>query len=136
MSFEDFGIASFISDTKVEKFVDELKKGRIMATRCEDCGTLHFPPKLDCSDCLSSEVNWEQLSGKAELLTYTKVDFALPDFEEAAPYILAIGKCEEGVNVLSHLEGVDEDEVEVGMDLILEPKSLSDDRVTYRFKKG
>ncbi|KXA97023.1 hypothetical protein AKJ37_03935 [candidate division MSBL1 archaeon SCGC-AAA259I09] len=136
MSFEDFGKVSFVSETKVEGFVENLKKGRIMATRCEDCGELHFPPKMDCSNCLSSDVHWEELNGKAKLLSYTKVNFGLPDFKDDVPYVLAVAKCEEGVNVLSHLEGVDESEVEIGMDLVLEPKELPDDRITYRFKKA
>ena len=51
MGFEKFGRKSFVSATKVAKFVDILATGKIDGTVCKKCGTKFFPPRADCSVC-------------------------------------------------------------------------------------
>ncbi|MGD8565394.1 MAG: Zn-ribbon domain-containing OB-fold protein [Candidatus Bathyarchaeota archaeon] len=137
MSFNRFGKISYISETKVSDFVDYLKDGKIMATRCNRCGRLYFPPRADCPDDLYSDMRWEQLSGKCRLLTFTTAYFAPTGFEEDAPYTIALAKCEEGVKVYALLnKAIKIDELSVGMDLVLTPLQLVDNRITYQLVKA
>ena len=96
MSFDKFGKIGYISETKVADFVKYLQNGKIMVTRCPNCGQLYFPPRADCPSDLSTDVIWEELSGRCKLLTYTAAHFAPTGFQEDLPYTLALAHCEEG----------------------------------------
>ena len=137
MSFDKFGKMSYISETKVADFVKYLQKGKIMATRCRKCGQLYFPPRADCPKDLSTDMAWEELSGRCKLLTYTTAHFAPTGFQDDLPYTLALAYCEEGVNVYARLnKNINENEMHIGMDLKLTPSLLPNGRITYEFKKA
>lgn len=136
MSFERFGKISYTRETKVADFVKHLEEGRIVATKCKGCGKLYFPPRADCANCLSSEMEWTQLSGKGKLITYTTASFAPVGFEDEAPYTLALAELDEGVRVFTRLsKDIREDEIKIGMDLKLVPIRLPNARITYEFRK-
>jgi uncharacterized OB-fold protein len=137
MSFDKFGKIGYISETKVADFVKYLKKGKIKATRCRKCGQLYFPPRADCPDDLSTDMTWEELSGRCKLLTYTTAYFAPTGFQEDLPYVLALAQCEEGVKVYACLtKDLNESKIRIGMDLKLAPLRLPDGRITYEFGKA
>jgi uncharacterized OB-fold protein len=136
VSFGIFGKISYISETKVADFVKYLEEGKIMATRCNRCGKLYFPPRADCPDDLSTDITWEQLSGRCKLVTYTTAHFAPTGFENDLPYTIALAQCEEGVNVYSLLsKDIKENEIQIGMTLRLTLLQLPNGRITYELKK-
>jgi len=137
LSFEKFGKIAYISETKVADFVKHLEQGKIMTTRCHRCGELYFPPRTDCPNDLSTDMKWEELSGRCKLLTYTTIHFAPTGFQEDLPYILALALCEEGVKVYARLDkDINENEIHIGMNLRLTPLRLPNDRITYELKKA
>jgi len=137
MNFGKFGKISFISETKVADFVKYLEEGKIMATRCSKCGKLYFPPRADCPEDLSMDMTWEKLSGKCKLLIYTTAYFAPTGFEEDVPYTIALAQCEEGANVYALLsKDVKENEIHIGMNLMLTPLQLPNGKITYELKKA
>ena len=137
MSFSRFGKMTYISETKVADFVKYLEEGKIMATRCSRCGKLYFPPRADCPDDLSTDMMWQELSGKGKLRTYTTAHFAPTGFQDNLPYTIALAQCEEGVKVYALLsKDINEKEIRIGMDLRLTPLQLSNGRVTYELRKG
>jgi len=136
VSFGRFGKISYVSETKVADFVKYLEEGKIMATRCSRCGKLHFPPRADCPDDLSTDMTWEQLSGRCKLVTYTTAHFAPTGFENDLPYTIALAQCEEGVKVYALLsKDIKENEIQIGMTLKLTPLQLPNGRITYELKK-
>jgi uncharacterized OB-fold protein len=137
VSFGRFGKISYVSETKVADFVKYLEEGKIMATRCSRCGKLYFPPRADCPEDLSTDMKWEQLSGKCQLLTYTTAHFAPTGFQDDLPYTIALAQCEEGVKVYALLsKSINEKEIHIGMDLQLAPLRLSNGRIMYELKKA
>jgi uncharacterized OB-fold protein len=134
MGFERFGKVSFAPFTKVSKFVDFLDEGKIKGTVCKKCGTFHFPPRGDCVQCPSSEIEWKEISGKGELVTYTTIHAAPQGFEDDKPYTLAMVDLEEGGRALGWIEGLSEDALSIGMALKLEIKKLEDERLTFVLK--
>jgi uncharacterized OB-fold protein len=135
MGFEKFGEISYITETKVADFVKHLEEGRIMGTRCKKCGRLYFPPRADCANCLSSDIEWIPLSGRGKLVTYTTAYFAPAGFE--APYILALAELEEGVRVFTRMsKDFGKDEIKIGMDVKLVPVRLDDERITFELRKA
>lgn len=118
---------------KIAKFWDELKAGKVYATKCKNCGMLHFPPVADCGKCGASEMEWSILNGEGEVVTFTQV-FAKPaSFSEEPDYIVAIGRLNEGIKVLAWLTGIKREDVKVGLKVKLVAKDFSDGRVSYEF---
>jgi len=137
VSFGKFGKIGYVSETKVADFVKYLEEGKIMATRCSRCGKLYFPPRADCPEDLSTDMTWQQLSGKCKLLTYTTAHFAPTGFQDDLPYTIALAECEEGVKVYARLsKDTDQKEIHIGMNLQLAPLRLPDGRITYELKKA
>ena len=136
LSFGKFGKKSYISETRVADFVKYLEEGKIMATRCNKCGKLYFPPRADCPDDLSTDMTWQELSGKCKLLTYTTAHFAPTGFEDDVPYTIALARCEEGTAVYALLsKDINENEIHIGMDLQLRPLQLPNGKITYELRK-
>ncbi|MBI5569530.1 MAG: Zn-ribbon domain-containing OB-fold protein [Desulfomonile tiedjei] len=132
MGFEQFGIISFTSTTKTAQFVDFLKENEIRGTVCKECGARFFPPRSDCSVCLSDEMDWFPISGEGTLLTFTKAMFAPAGFEKDAPYILGVAEFADGVKVFGRLDkALPDDSVKPGMRVKIHVVALEGDRLSY-----
>ena len=132
MGFEQFGIVSFTSTTKTEKFVDLLKEGKVCGTICKSCGAKFFPPRGDCNFCLSDEMEWFDITGAGELITYTQAMYAPAGFEKDVPYTLGVARFEDGAKVFGRLDkSIPEENIRPGMKVRLKVIDLDDDRLSY-----
>jgi uncharacterized OB-fold protein len=137
MGFSNFGVVSFTDQSKVADFVTYLKQGKVMTTKCKQCGRMFFPPRADCPDCVHSEVEWFAIEGSGKLATYTTVNYGPSGFENDAPYTLAIVDFSDGLRVFGRVsKDINPAEIKVGMDLKVAPSALASDRVGYEFKKA
>ncbi|MEM3579074.1 MAG: Zn-ribbon domain-containing OB-fold protein [Candidatus Bathyarchaeia archaeon] len=121
-----------IGKTKI--FWEKLKEGKIYATKCKKCGSLYYPPQVDCPRCLISEIEWIKLSEEAVLETYTHVYAKPQGFTQYAPYIIAIAKTLEGVKVMGWLEEINPTEIKAGIKLKIITKTISEEHITIVFK--
>jgi uncharacterized OB-fold protein len=137
VSFLKFGYVNYNPDTKVVRFIRGLKEGKLLMTVCRKCGKPYFPPRTECSNCLSvDDVEWREISGRCKLLTYSISHFAPAGFEAIVPYRLAVAQLEEGPRVLAHIsKEVKDEEIKIGMDLKLVVKELPQNRLVYEFTK-
>jgi uncharacterized OB-fold protein len=135
VSFENFGVVNFTTETKASDFLSYLEKGKVMATRCRRCGTNYFPPRMDCPKCIGSDVEWFEIKGNGKLLTYTVVNYGPAGFEEDTPYALAIADF-NGMRVFGRLsKGLKESDIKPGMRVKVLPVKLSGGRIGYEFQK-
>lgn len=119
--------------SKTKKFWDGLKEGKIYATKCKKCGKLYFPPVADCGECYSSEIEWVELSGEGELLTFTHIIVRPTSFQDQQPYTVAIAQLKEGVKALAWLTEVKKKDIKIGMKVKLVPTISEHGRATYVF---
>ena len=133
--FQKFGTVSFTAVSKVNDFVDYLEKGQVMGTRCIKCGQTFFPPRADCCECLSSNIDWFEVKGPGKLLTWSLMKFGPVGFEEDLPYSIAVVDFEE-VKVFGRLAPeLPEDEVRVGMAMDIKANELPGGQLNYVFVK-
>lgn len=118
---------------KTVKFWEGLKEGKVYATKCKDCGKIYFPPSADCPACLSTVLEWVELSSEAEIETFTHVVIRPTTFQQYKPYTVAIGKLHEGVKVFAWMTGFKLSEVKVGMHAKLIAKVSTEGSPTYEF---
>jgi uncharacterized OB-fold protein len=134
--FKKFGTVSFTSVTKVNDFIDYLEKGTVMGTRCQDCGMVFFPPRADCYNCLSSSVEWFEVSGKGKLISYSKLKYGPVGFEGDLPYSIALLDYGD-YKVFGRLAGdISDDEIKLGMEMKTVVNKLTNGQLNYVFEKA
>jgi uncharacterized OB-fold protein len=137
--FKWFGKVNFSPYTKVTDFAKHLKDGRLMGTKCKDCGAFSFPPRADCEACMSGNFEFVELTGKSTLQTFTKIVAAPTGFEDVVPYTVGVVDLEEGGRALAWFgDTVQEDEIEIGMELQVVPQIFDEEpdiKVYYSLEK-
>ena len=139
MDFKNFSLA--ISQTKVARFAEDLAAGKIMSTICKKCGKKYYPPQADCSECMSSDMEWKELKGEGTLVTFTKI-FVPPEhfairqplmpFSSAAfePCPIGLLEVEGGLRVMGWIPKVDLKKIKIGTKMRASPQILPDGRIT------
>jgi uncharacterized OB-fold protein len=137
--FKWFGLVNFVPYTKISAFAQHLKDGRLMGSRCTRCGETSFPPRADCAACLGAEFELVERSGKARLITFTKIVAAPTGFEEVAPYTVGVADLEDGGRILAWMgETIPESEIAIDMELQVVPRifeELEEIKVYYSLEK-
>jgi uncharacterized OB-fold protein len=133
--FEWFGKISYSPHTKIAEFARYLKDGRLMGSRCRQCGLISFPPRADCARCLSGEFEFQEMSGEGTVLTFTRIDASPAGFEDMAPYVIGVVDLREAGRLLAWFgQTIAEGDVQIGMPVQVVPRIFEerpDIRVYY-----
>lgn len=133
--FNKFGTVSFTATTKVNDFIDYLEKGKVMATRCKSCGIVFFPPRADCYNCFSSDIEWLEISGRGKLVTYSKLNYAPVGFEGDLPYCIAVLDYGD-FKIFGRISSdIPENEIKPGMEMRVTANRLPNGQLNYTFIK-
>lgn len=134
--FSRFGVVSFTALTKVNDFIDYLEQGKVMGTKCKKCGKVFFPPRADCYNCLSSDMEWFEVKGKGRLLSFTRLAYAPVGFEKELPYTLGLLDFGQ-YKVFGWVDKeIPEEELKVGMEMVPKVVKLGEDRLLYEFVRA
>lgn len=84
----------------------------LMGCRNRDSGKLYVPPRAMCPETFSTDMTWEQVSGKGTLIAYTVIAIAPTHMVEQGygpknPYCSGIVRLEEGPAISAQILGVD-----------------------------
>jgi len=90
-----------------------LESGKLGFQRCSGCGKAVFYPRLVCPDCGGADLVWETSSGRGTVYATTAVYR-----RDAGPYNVVLVDLEEGFRMMSRIEGVPADRVEIGMKVV------------------
>ncbi len=134
--FKKFGTVSFTALTKTNDFVDHLEKGKVIGTRCKDCGMHFFPPRADCFKCLTSNMEWFDVAGTGKLVSFSKLEYGPMGFQDDVPYCIAL--LDYGpYKVFGRIaKEVPENEVSVGMPMKTRVNTLPNGQLNYVFEKA
>ena len=107
-------------------FWQACREGRLAMQKCGACGHIRYPIQAVCPECLSEQTEWENLSGRGEVLSrlvfhqvYHKA------FKNDVPYNVVLVQLDEGPRMFSNVVGVPNEDVKVGMRI-----TVTFDRVT------
>ena len=99
-------------------FWDGLAADEIRLQRCRDCGSWVFYPRPRCSTCLSKALDWQTVSGRATVYSFTIARQAThPAFVAEVPQLLAIVELDGGVRMTTTLVDVAPDDLRVGLEV-------------------
>ena len=98
------------TEAPMEVYRRYLEGGKLGFQRCGDCSSAVFYPRVTCPSCGGASLFWETSSGRGTVYATTAVYR-----RDAEPYNVALVDLEEGFRIMSRVEGVPAEEIEVGM---------------------
>ena len=122
--------------TRISKFFQNLKEGKLTTTKCKTCGKLLWPPKIVCPECFSENLEWIDLGVEGELYAFTEMKLGAPlGFVEDCPFCIGIVKI-GGLLISARIDDAKYEELKIGDRIRLKIVELPDGRVFYRFFKA
>jgi uncharacterized OB-fold protein len=86
-----------------------LEDGKLVYQRCADCSAAVFYPRTLCPVCGSGALEWRESAGRGTVYATTAVHGRNRD-----PRSVVLVDLDEGLRMMSRIEGVPAEEVEVG----------------------
>lgn len=97
-------------------FWDGLEQDRLLAQKCDSCGTLRHPPGPVCTKCHSLDWHAEEMSGRGALHSWTVVHHAAhPAFDY--PHPIGLIDLDEGIRMIAPLKDVAPEQLADGLRL-------------------
>ncbi len=132
--FKRFGTVSFTGISKVNDFIGNLEQGKVMGTRCTDCGRAYFPPRADCFQCLPGRMEWFEVEGSGKLVTYSRLQFGPVGFENDLPYCIALVDYGDYKVFGRIAETLSESDIRIGMPMRTRVNELPNGQLNYVFE--
>jgi uncharacterized OB-fold protein len=109
-------------------FWEATAEGRFLLQHCNACSAAIFYPRASCPTCGSTDLGWQDASGRGTLHTFTIPRRPThPAFAGAPPIILAIVELAEGPRITTNLVECEPADVTVGMAVELTFDEVGDD---------
>jgi uncharacterized OB-fold protein len=87
----DFYELQTAEHTRIHEFYERLGEGRLSTTQCEDCGELHFPPRILCPACHGEALSYVDLPEAGELFAFSTVRAGAPlGMEDDVPFVVGV----------------------------------------------
>jgi uncharacterized OB-fold protein len=129
------GMPQPLADAITLPFWQAAAEHRLVVQRCTACGRTRLPPAPLCPECRSAESDWQELSGRGEIYTYTIVHRPIAA-GQPLPTVIAVIALEGsgGVRMISNVVGVAPEELEIGMPVELCWEDMSAELAIPRFR--
>lgn len=96
-------------------FWDAVKEHKLTVQACGDCGTKIMYPKRFCPTCLGDNLAFVPAKGTGTIYTLTTQMAGPPSgFEALLPYVIAVIRLDEGVQMMSNIVGPGATEAKIG----------------------
>lgn len=106
------------------RFWEATREHRLVAQACQECATVFFPPGPVCPHCLSSALEWRNLSGRGTVESWVVFhQLYYKGFKGDLPYNVAMIRLEEGVRMLSNVIDTPNESLHLDMavEVVFEP---------------
>jgi hypothetical protein len=84
-------------------FWEAARRHELHLQRCRACGRHVFYPRAVCPHCFGNDLEWQRVSGRGRLHTFTVVHRGARGFPLGPPYVLAIVELAEGPRLMTNL---------------------------------
>jgi len=92
-----------VVDSESEPFWRAAREGRFLIMCCRPCDRPFFYPRRYCPRCWSDDTEWQQVSGRGVVHTYSIVhQNPAPPFSDWVPYAVVLVDLDEGVRVMAN----------------------------------
>jgi uncharacterized OB-fold protein len=95
-------------------FWEAADRGELACERCSDCARLRHPPRPMCPYCRSTARETVRLGGRGRVLSWILPRHPAP-IGFAEPPVVVLVALDEGIRLVSNLEGVDPQRIAIGL---------------------
>jgi uncharacterized OB-fold protein len=99
-------------------------RGELLVKRCEECGRLDHPRRIVCARCGSEKLGWQPASGAGTVYSFSEIHRATSPVAGPVPYTVGVVRLEEGVYLMTRLNGSDRHPVAVDAPVRVEFRRL------------
>jgi uncharacterized OB-fold protein len=108
-----------MTDAAVPRFWREIpQRYNLIGNQCTVCNKVYFPPRESCPYCRRKSMGKMKdvkLSNKGKIVTYTIIYDAPENFEDQAPYPVAIIELDEGPRITAQIVDCKLNDLKIGM---------------------
>lgn len=116
-------------------FWDAAAEGRLALQQCESCEKYIFYPRVACPHCGGEQISWRTVSGRGTLYSFTIVENNAPSaFIADMPFVVAVIRLKEGVQMLSNIIDCDVAALRCDMEVEVTFERLSENFVLPKFR--
>jgi len=109
---------SWAAGVAISRFLNELKKGRIIARKCLKCARTLVPPRMYCEQCFRPTDEWAYVKDTGTINTYSISHVAADASRLKEPLLVAVVELDgagSGMGILHTLGEVEPPRVRIGM---------------------
>ena len=102
----------------IGRYLDELKRGRLIARRCNGCQRVMIPPRMFCERCFRPTDEWVYVRDTGNILTFSlcHVSWDVKRLKQPQiPAVIEIAGASPGMGILHVVRKVAPNQVKVGM---------------------
>jgi uncharacterized protein len=114
-------------------FWDAARRHELSLQRCARCERYIYYPRERCPNCFSNQLNWQRVSGRGRVHSYTVVRRASSRSFADQPYVLAIVELDEGVRMTTNIVA-DPKDVKVGLAVAVCFDDVTPEHTLVKFK--
>ena len=117
------------------RYWDSAQRHALELQRCGGCGRFRYPVADSCPYCLSPEVEWQPVSGKAAVYSFIIVHQRYdPSFADELPYNVAVVELDEGPRLVTNIVGCRNEDIRVGMPLMITYEDVTEEFTLPKFR--
>ncbi len=114
-------------------FWDAAKRHELTIQKCGACEKFVYYPRDRCPHCFADKLEWQRVSGRGKLHSYTVVRRASIRPFGDAPYILGIVELDEGARLTTNIVAAPE-KVRVEMPVVVYFDDVTPEHTLVKFK--
>lgn len=122
--------------TRLSRFYTALREGRLTTTRCPRDRLLHWPPRVACPKCHTTDLEWVDLPSSGRVYSFSAVLAGAPlGMEADVPFVVGLVDLEgTDLRLFGRIVGRPWTDCTIGMPVQLETFDVPGGRVFYRFR--
>lgn len=106
--------------SEARPFWEGAAKQQLLMQCCLDCSAYIWTPRPSCFECGSENIQWQELSGRGEVYSFTVIRqvvgrAASQAFEKDIPYVIAWIDLDEGPRMITNVIGCPVENVTLDM---------------------
>ncbi|MGO9454676.1 MAG: Zn-ribbon domain-containing OB-fold protein [Candidatus Binataceae bacterium] len=114
-------------------FWEAARRHELKLQRCTGCKAFIYYPRDRCPNCFSDSLEWQPVSGRGKVYSFTVVRRASARSFGDGPYVLAIIQLDEGPRMTSNVVAPPE-QVRVDMPVVVHFDDVTPDHTLVKFK--
>ena len=123
-------------ETRLARFFERLREGRLSTTQCTQDRTLLWPPRTACPKCHGEDLVWVDLPESGRIYAFSAVLGGAPlGMEDQVPFVVGLVDLDgTPLRLFGRIEGRPWNELVVGQAVRVESFDIGDGRYFYRFR--